>query len=108
MIYTRIAPALALLFASGFAVAGEDGPRVIIEDYRFIPQHIEIKKGTTLVWENREKRQYHSVWFESLGEEAPDYFFPEETWERRFDTVGRFEYRCGPHPEMTGTVTVVD
>ncbi len=108
MFHTRIAPALALLFTSGFVVAGENGPRVIIQDYQFIPQHIEISKGTTLVWENREKRQYHSVWFESLDAEAPDYFFPEETYQRRFDTVGTFEYRCGPHPEMTGTVTVVE
>ena len=105
---SRLAVALLLLLAGSPAFAGEDGPRVIIQDYQFIPQHIEIKKGDTLVWENREKRQYHSVWFESLGEEAPDYFFPEETYERTFDTVGSFDYRCGPHPEMTGTVTVVD
>ena len=87
--------------------AGEE-PRVIIQEYKFIPQHIEIHVGDTLVWENREKRQYHSIWFESLDAEEPDYIFPEETWERRFDQAGTFEYRCGPHPEMTGTVTVVE
>ncbi len=108
MFVTRIAAVILLLLTSGFANAGEDGPLVVIQDYKFIPQHIEVKKGATVVWENREKRQYHSVWFESLGEEAPDYFFPEETFERTFDTVGTFDYRCGPHPEMTGSVTVVE
>ena len=68
-----------------------------------------IKKGHTLTWENREKRQYHSVWFEALGEEEPeDYLFPEDRYERQFPETGSFPYRCGPHPEMTGTVTVID
>lgn len=97
----------SLGLAAPILQAGE-APGVIIQDYKFIPQHIEIRVGDTLVWENREKRQYHSVWFESLDAEEPDYIFPEETWERRFDQAGTFEYRCGPHPEMTGTVTVVE
>ena len=104
-------PCLVLIAVLGFAApglqAGEE-PRVIIQEYKFIPQHIESRVGETLVWENREKRQYHSIWFESLDAEEPDYIFPEETWERKFDQAGTFEYRCGPHPEMTGTVTVVE
>ncbi len=80
---------------------------VIIKDYKFIPRNITIKAGQSLVWENREKRQYHSVWLEALGEEEPeDYLFPEETYERSFSEPGTYPYRCGPHPEMIGTVTV--
>ena len=37
---------------------------------------IEIRVGDTVTWENAEKRQYHSVWFESLDAEEPDYIFP--------------------------------
>jgi hypothetical protein len=73
--------------------ASEEKPLVAIKDY---------------TWENREKRQYHSVWFEALGEEEPDYFFPEENYEREFKQTGTFPYRCGPHPKMTGTVHVID
>jgi plastocyanin len=90
------------------AMASDDAPRVIIKDYSFIPQEITIKRGQTLTWENQEKRQYHSVWFEALGEEQPDYFFPEETYERKFNETGTFPYRCGPHPRMKGTVIVTD
>jgi plastocyanin len=95
---------------SGGVFAGSDAELlVIIKDYKFIPQDITVKKGQVLVWENREKRQYHSVWFEALGEEEPaDYLFPEDTYERSFTITGSYPYRCGPHPEMTGTVTVVD
>jgi plastocyanin len=89
-------------------VAGEDARLVVIKDFSFNPQEITVKRGETVRWENREKRQYHSVWFEASGEPEPDYFFPEESDERTFDTTGSFPYRCGPHPRMTGTVHVTD
>jgi len=73
---------------------------------RFVPEHITIKQGDTVRWLNQEKRQYHSVWFESLGEPEGEYFFPEEFVERKFEDAGKFAYRCGPHPKMLGTVTV--
>ena len=81
---------------------------VVIKKMKFQPQQVTIKKGDTIRWENREYRQYHSVWFEQLGEPEPDYFFPDESYERKFDTAGDFPYRCGPHPEMTGLVRVTD
>jgi plastocyanin len=100
---------LLVLFSTG-AVAGEDAePLIVIKDYKFHPQEITLKQGQTLRWENREKRQYHSVWFEALGEEEPeDYLFPEDTYDRVFSKPGVYPYRCGPHPEMTGTVTVTE
>lgn len=92
-----------------YAGGEEDAPLVIIKDYTFIPQEITIKRGQTLRWENREKRQYHSVWFEALGEAEPeDYLFPDDAYEREFPEAGSFPYRCGPHPEMTGTVHVAE
>jgi plastocyanin len=100
-----------LLFLSSFAAAAGDDAAVLvsIKDFKFIPQHITIKAGQTIVWENQEKRQYHSVWFQALGEAEPeDYLFPEDTYERSFNKSGTFPYRCGPHPEMTGTVTVTE
>lgn len=95
------------VFSQG-VFAGADNQVVIIKDYKFVPQEVTIKRGQTLRWENREKRQYHSVWFEAQGEPQPDYFFPDESYEREFKQVGSFSYRCGPHPEMTGTVHVID
>jgi plastocyanin len=88
--------------------AGGDENLVVIKDFKFVPQEITIKQGQLLRWENREKRQYHSVWFEALDEEEPeDYLFPEDAYEREFNQVGSFPYRCGPHPEMTGIVHVI-
>ena len=96
------------VFAQSVLAGGDADLLVIIKDFKFIPQKITIKQGQTLRWENREKRQYHSVWFEALGEEEPeDYLFPEDAYQREFQQTGSFPYRCGPHPEMTGIVHVV-
>jgi plastocyanin len=100
---------LLAVFNHGVFADGDDGQLVIIKDFKFVPQEITIKQGQTLRWENREKRQYHSVWFEALGEEEPeDYLFPDDSYEREFTQAGSFPYRCGPHPEMTGTVHVAE
>ena len=106
----RVLPALLLLgaLAAPLHAGGADPVVVNIIDFGFDPPALTVPKGTTVRWENIEKRQYHSVWFEALGEPEPDYFFPGESYERTFDTPGEFPYRCGPHPEMTGVVRVTE
>ncbi len=100
---------LLAVFSQNAFTGGDEDQMVIIKGYQFIPQEITIKQGHTLRWENQEKRQYHSVWFEVPGEEEPaDYLFPEDAYEREFQQAGSFPYRCGPHPEMTGLVHVTE
>lgn len=111
MKYSRIVCLLMplLLPAMAGSAMAADTVVVVIKKMKFQPQQVTVKKGSTVRWENRERRQYHSVWFKQLGEPEPvDYFFPEEIYERRFDAKGEFPYRCGPHEEMTGIVRVID
>ncbi len=98
---------LSVLIISGCAATAQ--PKTVQVDilkFKFIPAEVIINKGDTIVWLNVEKRQYHSVWFEQSGAAEPDYFFPGESFTQTFDEIGNFPYRCGPHPEMLGTVTV--
>ena len=74
--------------------------------YQFIPKVLEIDVGQTVRWVNKEKRQYHSVWFEKHGSVESEYLFPEDIWIKTFDKPGTYDYRCGPHPEMVGKVVV--
>ena len=74
-------------------------------DYKFQPSSLRIQAGDTVRWVNREKRTSHSVLFKARGEES-ERFFPGEKWSRTFPEAGRFEYSCGPHPEMVGVVIV--
>lgn len=102
---------MVLLACSSVLRAGDEPVaehKVSIRDYKFTPAAITVKKGEHVLWVNEEKRQYHSVWFEQAGDPEPEYFFPDETFERHFPDAGTFPYRCGPHPEMTGVVTVVE
>jgi len=108
MIRSLVASVLLLALSVPMAVAGGETTVVSIKDFKFNPAEITVPVGATVRWENDEKRQYHSVWFEAQGDPEPDYFFPGESYERTFDRVGAFPYRCGPHPEMTGVVTVVE
>lgn len=108
MIRSLVASVLLLALSPPLAVAGGESIVVSIKDFKFNPPEITVPVGATVRWENDEKRQYHSVWFEAQGDPEPDYFFPGESYERTFDRVGAFPYRCGPHPEMTGVVTVVE
>jgi len=97
---------IAPLLLNSYSFAAGQVIEVEIFKYQFNPAEITIKAGDTVRWVNKEKRQYHSVWFEVLGEEEPPYFFPGESFERTFDKPGEFPYRCGPHPEMTGIIHV--
>ncbi len=91
------------------ARAGENPEAVVtIKKMKFQPAEITVRRGATVRWENREKRQYHNVWFEQAGDEEPDYIFPGEFYERTFHKAGDYPYHCGPHPEMTGIVHVVE
>ena len=103
----------AALFAliGSAPVTGGETVTVTTKDYKFQPAEITVKAGTTVRWENREKRQYHSVWFEAMGDEPGDYFFPGESRERTFDKPGDYPYICEPHHdthEMKGIVHVVE
>lgn len=78
---------------------------VSVEKYTFSPAELHVRKGDTVTWVNNEKRVSHSVLFIGRSEES-ERFFPGEKWSRVFTEAGRFEYRCGPHPEMLGVVIV--
>ncbi len=79
-----------------------------IKRKKFKTPELTINVGDTVVWVNKEFRQYHNVWFEELGEPEPEYFFPKESFSRTFNEAGTFPYRCGPHPKMTGVIKVIN
>lgn len=93
-----------LLCASG--LLAQDVIEVEIKEFQYTPATVTVSPGTTVRWTNREKRQYHNVWFETLGEAEPDYLFPDDSYEKVFEQKGSFPYHCGPHPQMRGVVHV--
>ena len=80
---------------------------VDIYKFAFSPAQITIHQGDTIIWTNKEKRQYHSVWFKQLFKEEPDYLFPDDSYRYTFKNIGVYAYECGPHPRMKGLVKVI-
>jgi plastocyanin len=98
--------ALTFMLMGGGLAGAEQTVEVVVQNYRYQPQVVRIKVGDTVKWVNREKRTSHSVVFPVEQGGESERFFPDESWQRRFDTPGRYPYHCGPHPEMTGVVEV--
>jgi plastocyanin len=103
----RLAIATLILNMGLVAHAG-DVVEVSIAKMKFEPQLVRIKPGTTVKWINRERRNNHSVLFEKEGYTESERMFPGESWQRTFDKPGIYPYTCGPHPEMSGVVEVVE
>jgi plastocyanin len=109
----RLLPVLLAAALASTALAATSADPVVIEirDYRFEPAELTVPVGTTVRWENRERRQYHSIYFEGVDGSREDYFFPGETRERTFDTPGIYPYICEPHDAshaMRGVIRVVE
>ncbi len=76
---------------------------VEVKNLRFVPDELRVKRGTTVVWVNRDPFA-HTVTFS-------DGSFDERlerggSTTRSFSEPGRYEYTCKIHPSMKGVVIV--
>ena len=105
-LWLKRAPLLLAFFS--LSALAQNVAEVSIEGYKFIPAEVGTKVGESVRWTNHEKRTSHSVIFPAEGGLESERLFPDDSWQRRFDHSGRYEYHCGPHPEMTGAVVVTE
>lgn len=84
--------------------ASGDTVRVIMQNLAYQTPNLEIRPGTTVIWENRDAVP-HTV---TSNDGAFDSGLIEagRSWSRTFTQTGTFAYHCTPHPFMTATVTV--
>lgn len=80
---------------------------VAIENYQYLPKTITVKKGTVVTWTNKDAVA-HTVTSTSGSVLNSPYFGKNQTWSYTFDTVGTYDYKCAPHPYMTGRVVVTN
>lgn len=78
--------------------------RVEIRDYDFVPATHTISVGDTVTWTNRDDIQHTAT--ESTGIWDSGLLSRGETFSHTFHAVGTFDYFCGPHPFMAGTIVV--
>ncbi len=85
----------------GENVAGEP---VEIVDFSFDPADLTVDVGESVTWTNDDSTA-HSVVGAGGAFASPD-IAPGTNFSTTFSQAGTFEYVCGIHPSMTGTVTV--
>lgn len=77
---------------------------VVIQNFAFNPPVIQIKKGGSVTWTNRDNVLHNAILNDGSG--STPLLSAGQSAILRFDNAGSFSYRCGPHPWMTGTVIV--
>lgn len=80
------------------------GDAVTITDFKFDPPSLSVKAGTTVTWTNKDEEP-HSV-VASGGAFRSSTMGTGATFSYTFTAPGTFDYVCGIHPFMPGTVTV--
>ena len=81
--------------------------QVGISNFAFSPTDITIKKGTTVTWTNNDSVA-HTVKFESSDIPESENLGNGQSFSFTFNNQGTFNYICGLHPSMHGTVTVTE
>jgi plastocyanin len=94
--------AFAIAAAANVAFAADAG--ISIDNFKFSPTPLTVKPGTTVTWTNRDDIP-HSIVVPSLNLHSHP-MDTDETFAHRFDQAGTFDYVCGMHPFMRGTVIV--
>jgi plastocyanin len=80
-------------------VGGTDG------DWHFDPSTITVPAGTTVKWTNKTEVA-HTIQSSDINFDDSGPLEPGASFTETFDKPGTFSYSCGPHPWMTGTITV--
>ena len=78
---------------------------VAIKNSAFVPDIVEISKGTTVIWTNDDGVP-HTVTSISGAFDSGN-INPGQTYSYTFNQAGPFEYRCANHPSMTHGKVIV-
>ena len=77
----------------------------IVDPWVFQPHSLEIPSGATVIWTNKTDVA-HTVTSDDLVFDDSGLIEPGKSFRQTFGVPGTYEYRCGPHPDMTGVIVV--
>ena len=79
--------------------------KVLIQNFRFKPAHITIKRGMKVRWINRDSTT-HTATANKKRSFDSGRLSPGQRYTHTFKSAGKKPYFCEPHPHMQGSVTV--
>ena len=80
---------------------------ISIQNFKFNPDHITVKKRTTVTWANNDGAP-HTITADQGTGPASGTLNSGDTYSYTFNAAGTFDYHCSIHPSMHGNVTVVE
>lgn len=82
---------------------------VVIENYKFSPSVLRVKKGTTVTWKNLDIAK-HTITSDNAmkNEISSPLIGKNQEFTYTFTALGTYAYHCEPHPYMKGTVEVIE
>ena len=90
---------------AGGAVVGVDDSEWDAENWKWVPEQVEIAAGETVTWDMTGAKMAHSAKAED-GSWDSGYVQEGSKWSRTFDVPGEYRYYCYPHPWKKGVVRV--
>lgn len=86
------------------ATTVKKGTQVSIVNFAFVSAEVTIAPGDTVTWINHDGAP-HGLEFHDGGA-GTDLLLPGDSFSRRFNRPGTYDYNCSIHPYMTGRVIV--
>jgi plastocyanin len=79
---------------------------VLIQDFRFKPAHITIKRGTKVRWINKDSAPHTATSFVPPRSFDSGRLGKGQRYSHTFNKAGKKRYLCKIHPHMRGSVVV--
>ena len=76
---------------------------ILIKNFAFDPASITVKVGSTVRWVNQDSVPHRIVFADGADSTV---LAGMQSWSRKFDQAGTYDYACTIHPTMLGTVIV--
>jgi plastocyanin len=74
-----------------------------IKNFAFDPARITMKVGSTARWVNQDSVPHRILFADGVDSAV---LAPSQSWSRKIDQAGTYDYACAIHPAMQGTVIV--
>jgi len=76
---------------------------ILIKNFAFDSASITVKVGSTVRWVNQDSVPHRIVFADGADSTV---LAGMQSWSRKFDQAGTYDYACTIHPTMQGTVIV--
>jgi len=76
---------------------------ILIKNFAFDPASMTVKAGSTVRWENKDSVPHRILFADGADSTV---LAASQSWSRKIDQAGTYDYACTIHPTMQGTVIV--